>query len=182
MAAVAEDPEVERSEAVAAGDVPIFTAFFEREYRGVVGLAAVLSGSWLVAEDLAQEAFAAAHRRWVDVANYESPEAWVRRVVANLAASWVRRRWREARVMVRLGRERGPAWDALEPEHEEFWAAVRALPKRQAQCVALFYFEDRSVPQVAAILKIAQSTVRVHLHKGRVALAVRFGEDADAER
>jgi RNA polymerase sigma-70 factor, ECF subfamily len=156
-----------------------FSVFFQQEYRSVVGLAAVLSGSRGIAEDLAQEAFAAAHHRWAELSRYDRPDAWVRRVVANLAASWVRRRWREARAMARLQQQPRPAIEALQPEHEEFWAAVRSLPKRQAQCIALFYLEDRSVAHIAGILNIAESTVRVHLHHGRLGLAARLGEDTE---
>ena len=56
-----------------------------------------------------------------------------------------------------------------------FWDAVRRLPRRQAQCVALHYLEDRSVADVAAVLDISPDTVKVHLHRGRRALAEALG-------
>ena len=62
---------------------------------------------------------------------------------------------------------------------EAFCEAVRQLPTRQAQCVALHYLEDRSVADVAALLDIAEATVRVHLHQGRAALAAALGEEND---
>jgi RNA polymerase sigma-70 factor (ECF subfamily) len=52
-----------------------------------------------------------------------------------------------------------------------FWAAVRALPERQAACVALHYLEDRSVADIAEVLGCRAATVKVHLHRGRTALA-----------
>ncbi len=156
-----------------------FDAFFEHEYRSVVGLAAVLSGNRAVAEDLAQEAFMAAHRRWDEISGFEAPEAWVRKVVANLSVSWTRRRWREARAVIRLGHRRESHLESREPADDAFWGAVRSLPKRQAQCVALFYFEDRSVADIARTLSIAESTVRVHLHDGRIALAQQLSETVE---
>ena len=57
-----------------------FDVFYQREFRPVVGLAYALSGSRIAAEDLAQEAFIAAHQQWEKVGRYESPGAWVRRV------------------------------------------------------------------------------------------------------
>jgi RNA polymerase sigma-70 factor (ECF subfamily) len=57
----------------------------------------------------------------------------------------------------------------------ELWDAVRALPPRQAQVVALHYLEDRSVSQIAAILDCAEATVKVHLRRGRLELARRLG-------
>lgn len=61
----------------------------------------------------------------------------------------------------------------------EFWAAVRALPRRQAQVMALYYLEDRSVAQVAEILDVTLGTVKRHLHNGRLALARRLRSEED---
>ncbi len=44
-----------------------FNAFYKREFSSVVGLAYALSGSRWAAEELAQEAFLAAHRKWKEV-------------------------------------------------------------------------------------------------------------------
>ena len=59
----------------------------------------------------------------------------------------------------------------------EFWAAVRSLPRRQAQVVALFYLEDRAIADVAAILDMSPGTVKRHLHDGRRKLARRLQEE-----
>ncbi len=62
-----------------------------------------------------------------------------------------------------------------------FWDAVRRLPRRQAQCVALHYLEDRSVADIARVLGIGEATVRVHLHRGRSTLAAALHEQLDRE-
>jgi len=146
----------------------------------VIGLAYALSGSRVAAEDLAQEAFLAAHKQWEKVGRYEKPEAWVRRVVANMSVSLFRRKVREARALSRM-RGSEAYLPALPAEDEEFWRQVRALPKRQAQVIALHYLEDRSVLDIAEILDCAEGTVKVHLHKGRNRLAQRLGLDAGDE-
>jgi len=46
----------------------------------VVALVYGLSGSRSAGEELAQEAFLAASRRWDEVSAYDDPGAWVRRV------------------------------------------------------------------------------------------------------
>ena len=56
----------------------------------------------------------------------------------------------------------------------EFWDAVRSLPRRQAQVVALHYLEDLSVADVAEVLEMAPGTVKKHLHDGRRTLARRL--------
>ena len=132
--------------------------------------------AWLKSRGQEDRALLAAHRKWADLAEYDDPGAWVRRVVANRSASVWRRRSRELRAMSRLRARPVEVVGALDAPADEFWDAVRALPPRQAQCVALRYLDDRDVREIAEILEIAPATVRVHLHEARATLAVRLGE------
>ena len=150
-----------------------FEEFYVKDFQAVVGLAYALSGNPWLAEDLAQEAFLAAHRNWPRVSAFDQPGAWVRRVVANLSVSAFRRRVVEAKTLVRLGLERHRLSD-LPPDEAEFWEAVRSLPRRQSQVVALHYLEDLPVAEVAAILDMASGTVKKHLFDGRRELARRL--------
>lgn len=158
-----------------------FEDFYRHEFPAVVGLAAVLTGSRWAAEDLAQEAFLAAHRDWQRIGAYEQPGAWVRRVVANLAVSTIRRRTAEARAVARIAFGGRPAVIDPTAGDPEFWAAVRALPRRQAQVVALHYLEDLPVAEVAEILDVSPGSVKRHLFDGRRALARRLHEDEEDE-
>lgn len=156
-----------------------FERFYEREYRSVVGLAYALSGSRSSAEDIAQEAFIAAHKKWGEVGAYEKPEAWVRRVVSNLSVSRFRRRASEVKALTRLAgfRSDNASIGELPAEADHFWREVRRLPKRQAQAVALHYLEDYAVKDIAQILECSPNTVKVHLHKARQTLADRLDID-----
>ena len=148
-----------------------FDAFYQEEYSGLVQLAFVLSGSRYGAEDIAQDALVAAWKKWHEL---EQPLAWTRRVVANLAASAIRRRMAEGRAMVRSAIDRRPNRAELPAPDTEFWAAVRKLPTRQRQMLALYYLGDCSVSEIAVTLRCAEGTVRATLHKGRLALARRL--------
>lgn len=165
----------ERSGPVALAGAQTFEDFYRKEYASVVGLAFALSGSRWIAEELAQEAFIAAHRSWARIAAYDQPGAWVRRVVTNLSTSAIRRRVVEAKALVRLTLgERQGAPERAAASDVEFWEAVRSLPRRQSQVVALYYLEDLSVSEVAEVLAMAPGTVKKHLHDGRRALARRL--------
>jgi RNA polymerase sigma-70 factor (ECF subfamily) len=146
-----------------AGD---FDEFWRLERARFVALAAALTGDWAAAEDLVQDAFLAAHRRWSTIDN---PTAWMRRVISNRAVSRWRRRTREAEAFARLANRREPVM--LEPQDTEFWKAVRELPRRQSQVIALHYLDDLSVVEIASVLGIAEGTVKVTLSTGRRALA-----------
>lgn len=151
-----------------------FDVFFRSEYRAAVGFAYALSGSRHAAEDLAQEAFLAAHRHWGHVGAYERPGAWVRLVIANTCRSRWRRALAEGRARLRVQRERALPSELPEADGE-FWAALRALPAMQAKCLALRYYDDLAVADIAGLLGCAPATVRVHLHRGRERLANTLG-------
>ncbi len=155
---------------------PDFDDLYRADWHAIVALGWSLTGSRSAAEELAQDAFLDAYRRWDHVGGLDKPGAWVRRAVANRAVSH-RRHLR----VVQVGNEKlasaarsvsGTGDDGHDPE---FWSAVRALPERQAQCVALHYLEDRAVDDIADLLEMRPSTVRVHLSRGRRALARTLG-------
>jgi RNA polymerase sigma-70 factor, ECF subfamily len=169
-----------RAETTAPPDGPelvgnaTFEQLYRRDYGRLVAVAYGLSGSRAAAEELVQEAFLAAHRRWDEIGAYADPAAWLRRVVVNRSVSVVRRRVAEGLALARLGARRQLP-DTL-PEHDEaVWRAVRALPRRQAQVVALHYVDDRAVAEIAVILGCAEGTVKAHLHQARQSLARTLG-------
>jgi RNA polymerase sigma-70 factor (ECF subfamily) len=156
-----------------------FERFYAEHHRAVVGLAVSLSGNRWAAEELAQDAFAAAFQHWDRIATYENPGAWVRRVVANRSVSRFRRLGSEAKALARIAAQRPHTVPALTAEHEEFWREVRRLPRQQAQVVALHYLEDQSVADIAATLDIAEGTVKSSLYRARQKLAERLHLSVD---
>jgi RNA polymerase sigma-70 factor, ECF subfamily len=151
-----------------------FEEVYRREYGPLVRLAVVLTGRVDVAEELVQDAFEAAHRRWDRLGGYDRPGAWVRRVVLNAYASRHRRLRVEARALLRLGGRRTTVVE-FEPDDHELLAAVGRLPRRQAQVLALVLVDDRSIADVAELLRCSEPTVRTHLRRGRLALATQLG-------
>lgn len=153
-----------------------FDSFYQRELAPVVGLAYVLSGSRSAAEDLAQEGFFAAYRQWDRIAGYDNPGAWVRRVVANRAVSAARRRKSELKGLLRLSRS---SFEFMEipAESAHVWEEVRRLPKRQAQVVALRYFDRQKIAEIAQILECSENTIKTHLSRAKQTLAKRLEQE-----
>jgi len=71
-------------------------------------------------------------------------------------------------------------------EAEIVWAAVERLPRLWAMAVILHYREDRSIADIAKIMKARKNTVKTYLFRGRERLkqllAVTFGADGDVNR
>jgi len=151
--------------------VETFDQYYQRDYRSLVGLAFLLCGSRWAAEDLVQDALTEAHRNWTKVAAYDDTGAWVRRVLVNKHSSRGRRLRTEAKGMLRLASRRDATTiDPTEPTGE-IWSVVRTLPTRQAQAIALYYWEDRPIKDIAEILGTSQETAKTHLKRARAALS-----------
>jgi RNA polymerase sigma-70 factor (ECF subfamily) len=131
-----------------------FEALCRGTYEQLVRAAYLIVGDVHEAEDLAQEALARAFERWRQVSRYDRPEAWVQRVLTNLAISSARRRARRRRL----------PWssDVPAPETSDpvVVAAIRALAPQQRAVLALRYLCDRSVAETAEILGKPEGTVR----------------------
>lgn len=152
----------------------VFRAGFESVARTVF----LIVGSRAVAEEITQEAFLTLLRRWSSVSDYERPEAWARKVAVRMAVRHVGRErsrpWREMRAQPRPDLE--PA-----PPDPEVARAVAALAPMQRAAVALYYWEDRPVSEIARLLQVSESTVKQHLHRARAHLAVVLREEVTGD-
>jgi len=126
------------------------------------------------AEEAVAEAFARAWSRWPSVRSVDSPRAWVVRTAINTDISWWRKHRRELIVP-----------DTPEPlPHDDssfdrdLLEAVRRLPPRQRQVVALRYVLDLDAEATARELGIARGTVSATLHHALKTLRLQL---ADAE-
>jgi RNA polymerase sigma-70 factor (ECF subfamily) len=153
---------------------PTFDERFDALSAVAYRVAFRLLGNRGEAEEVAQEALARAYARWRTVAAHDEP--WVARVAINLAISRTRRRrptvvFDETLDAVRRGD------DAFAVERLALVAALRDLPARQRQVVALRYLADLPEADVASVLHISRGSVKQHAHRGlgrlREALAPR---------
>jgi RNA polymerase sigma-70 factor (ECF subfamily) len=53
---------------------------------------------------------------------------------------------------------------------------VSALPEPQRLALTLYYYEERAVAEVAAMLGLPEATVKTHLHRGRARLRAQLAE------
>jgi RNA polymerase sigma-70 factor, ECF subfamily len=148
-----------------------FEEFYEASYRRVVALVAAIVGDRHQAEDIAQEAFARALTRWRQIARYDLPEAWVRRVALRLTVD-AGRRMRRARIMSALLAvgQRGASgrYDLHDPlEATALGVAVMRLPLPQRQVLVLYYLADLPVDEIARDCGISVGTVRARLASAR---------------
>lgn len=152
-----------------------FEVFYRREFPRMVSLAAVVSGSWLGAEDIAQDCLLTARRHWSKVGTYDKPGAWLRRITIREAGRRVRRARTETRALLKLAGGTPPP--SQTDSTREVLDAIHRLPARQRSVVALHYLEGHSVAEIATILDIGEGTVKTHLFRARATLAESLGDE-----
>ena len=116
------------------------------------------------AEDVAQEALARAHVRWLRLR--ERPEGWIVTVATNLSIDRHRRRRR----LTSLVTEPLTLVDVHQAERIDLARALRRLPRRQREVVVLRYLADWSESDVAAALGVSAGAVKSHASRGLAAL------------
>lgn len=152
-----------------------YSAFFRAEFPRVLRTVELMLRDHGRAEEITQDAFVQLLLNWAKVSGYERPDAWVRRVAIRLASRIARR----DRLLALLRFDLAPP-PGMPDGRYDVTTAISRLSTSQRAAIVLHYYEDRPVSEIAAILGCAESTARVHLHRGRRRLAELLGEDDDA--
>ncbi|MGE4164005.1 MAG: RNA polymerase sigma factor [Vicinamibacterales bacterium] len=145
-----------------------------REYaRSLVGLARLFVDHRDAAEDVVQEAFIRLSRSLHRIDDPSKAAAYLRSIVLNLARDHNRR----GLLALRHAR---PA-DDLDPagvdetitalhRHARVVAELRALPRRQRDCIVLHYLLELTVAEIADTLGLSPNSVKTHLKRGLATL------------
>jgi len=158
-----------------------FADFVSDQSQQLLRLAVVLSRGHQDAEDLCQDALLRAYKNWSRVSVAKSPPAYMRRILVNEHLRRASRRVPEPVV--------APERPAEEPGylevdgHAASVGLLTGLPAKQQAALALRYLEDRSYPEIAAVLRCRESTARTLVRRGLRAIQDRSApEDSETER
>lgn len=127
-----------------------------------------LCGDPAEADDIAQDALLNAYVASGSFRGDSRFGTWLFRIAYNIFIDRQRRRKLPTGPLEKGARTLtdGDAPDAAF-RHEALHRAIRRLPEKEHAAVLLYYMEDRPVKEVAEILGIPASSVRVYLTRGR---------------
>jgi len=132
--------------------------------------------NWHDAEDAVQDALALAEQKRSQLKDQAKWPFWVRRIVIQQCHLQRRRstRWGvlRARLKQRIkARQHQSSGDLGTAELSRLVKElIASLPERQQTAVVLRHLEQMDYSAIAAVMQIAESTVRVHVRAGREAL------------
>jgi RNA polymerase sigma-70 factor (sigma-E family) len=156
---------------------------YAAHYRRLVRLSVLLVRDQENAEEVVQDAFVAMHGRWRRLRDPELALAYLRQAVVNRSRSVLRHRGVQDR---HVDAERPVVRDlpgvdeaALATERRAtLLDALRALPTRQREVLALRYYLDLSEADIAATLGISPGAVKSHASRGVAALRTLMEDDS----
>lgn len=162
---------------------PILDEVMRERGSGLLAYARLLTGNDAEAEDVLQDALVRSFSRGRVFSHVNAAEAYVRRAIPSVFIDRLRgRRTRDTAherqahgqdEAIRVG-DRDAVLDVR--------AALADLPPRERACTVLRYYDDLTVPQIAAQLGLADGTVKRYLADASARLAAVLGESDDDDR
>jgi RNA polymerase sigma factor (sigma-70 family) len=166
------------------GDEAAFHRLVETSANTVCSIALAITRNVAASEDIAQESFLAA---WAGLKKLRNPASflpWLRQLTRNQAHLWRRSHEREIPDSLSLSAvldSRPTAHDTLLADEEQrvLGEVLDALPDDAREVLVLYYREESSTKQVAALLGISDAAVRQRLSRSRAMIReemlARFG-------
>lgn len=156
-----------------------FAEFYAAARDNCLRIVLLSVGDLQLAEDLVAEAFTKAWMAWRKVRKHPARQAWIVRTALNAHVSWWRRHHREEPL---TGQDQTAAPTQHPALDSSLLTAVRRLPVRQRQVIALRLLLDLDTATTARMLGLPSGTVASHLHRGLAALRREFPSLDNQER
>ena len=159
---------------VLSGDTSAYAVLVDRYKTMAFNISLRIVGNREDAEEVAQDSFVKAFRSLGSFRGSARFPTWLFRIVYNSSVSHYRKRKRE---IVSDPGEVGSMKHAglteeMNTEGEEAMAgalqeAIKTLPQVEQAMITLYYYQESSIDDIAAITKMTPSNVKVRLHRAR---------------
>lgn len=126
------------------------------------------------AEDVVQETFVQYYTTKKEFENEQHIRAWLLRIAINKAKNCCRTFWKKNKCTLEDYMETLPFSDT---QSRSLFEEVMKLPDKYRIVIHLFYYEDYTVREIAEILKLSESNVKVRLSRGRTLLRETLKEE-----
>lgn len=158
---------------VLRGDKDRYGELVQRYKRMVYGIAWSHLGNKDLSEDAAQETFVKAYCYLGALRDPDKFAGWLTRIARNVCNSFGRRAKRESAFVEQWGLEspvQQTAEDNRESLEEQLRHSFAALPAIHREALTVFYIEDKSLRESAAVLGISETALKTRLFRARAAL------------
>ena len=143
-----------------------FRTLADRHLDASYHLAHLILGRRAEAEDATHDAFVSAWRNWATLRDPSLFEHWFDRILVNTCRNRLRHdsRWNTQDLSAELEFEASDAYAATD-DRDLLWPALARLEPDQRVVVALRFYRDLSIEQIAARTGVRPGTVKSRLHR-----------------
>lgn len=171
------------------GETELFARLADRYGHSVYTLAVRIVGSAEEAEELTQDIFLKAFVKLERFGGRSSFSTWLYRIAYNTAISHARRKHpqfcgmdeRRLAALPDSEADRMEEWTEKQERLDALNRAVGLLEPEERALVTLFYYENRSVGECAAVTELSESNVKVRLHRIRKKLYVLVNDEMNGK-
>lgn len=177
--------EKQRIQQIINGDTAAFGYFVDTYQHMAVSIAFRICRHKPEAEDIAQNAFVKAFKNLHTFKRNSKFSTWFYRIVYNTALTEIRKSVHQTEFVAYKHTElqaKYAEFDTLDhitkKERKELIdEAMAKIPKSEAVVLTLFYLEENSVKEVATIMGLTISNIKVKLYRGRKNLAAAIDQE-----
>ena len=131
------------------------------------------------AEDIVQDTFLQYYTTKNKFESEQHIRAWLIRVAINKAKNVNHTFWKRNKVSLEEYME---TLTFETPESENLFETVMRLPEKYRIVIHLYYYEEYAVREIAQILKLSESNVKIRLSRGRAMLKETLKEEWDDDK
>jgi RNA polymerase sigma-70 factor (ECF subfamily) len=161
-----------------SGDSTAFADFIAKYQQQVFMCCRLLGLDTNETEDVASETFMAAYQGIGKYNGRAKLSTWLWKIAYNKSINYIRQKIRQQKLQEKLQKDYKEETSdvAFDGNEEIVWDAVKKLPHDQAMAIVLYYRQEKSVKEIANILKKGQNTVKTNLFRGREKLKELLGD------
>ncbi|MDL2299429.1 RNA polymerase sigma factor [Bacteroides sp. OttesenSCG-928-E20] len=157
------------------GETELYSFFLERYSRPIFSLVVQIVASPEDAEEIVQDIFLKAFRSLHTYRGDSAFSTWLYRIAYNMAIGFARKKKQEFMYIEENAIYNVPdekVYSILHPSDDEekimqLSKAVELLNAEDKALITLFYYEERTIENVAQITGLSTSNVKVRLHRVR---------------
>lgn len=165
------------------GNKTSFDLLYEKYKNMALRTAYLITGNLSDSEDVVQDTFVKVWLHCRELKNESGFRAWMMQILVRTAYKCGKKKSRELpdeEIMQKADKRQ--AASSMErviarEEAERIARAVRTLPMKQRTVVALYYYQECSVSEIAAMLGVLEGTVKSRLHTARKLLRGKLREE-----
>ena len=146
-----------------------------REYKNhLFAVAFSVCKSASDADDVVQDTFMKYHFSKKQFSSREHIRAWLLRVAIYKAKDVNRSFWKQKSTSIE---DYVDTLEFQDHEDKDLLTDVLALPEKYRIVIHLYYYEDYSVAEIAELLNLSESNVKIRLSRGRSMLKAKLEEE-----